>query len=55
MQQLKAGELYIVSHAYNKARLDERYASIADAYDKYAPRYPGDDEFDVRTLIKKMS
>ncbi len=55
MLQLKAGEFYIVSHAYNKARLDERYAAIAAAYDKYAPRYPGDDEFDVRTLISQLS
>jgi len=54
IQQLKAGEFYIVSHAYNKVRLNERYSVIAAAYDKYAPRYPGDDEFDVRTLISQL-
>jgi NAD(P)-dependent dehydrogenase (short-subunit alcohol dehydrogenase family) len=55
MQQLKAGEFYVVSHAYNKERLDERYSAIAAAYDTYAPRYTGDEEFDVRTLIGKLS
>ena len=54
MAQLKAGEFYIVSHAYNKVRLDERYSAIAAAYDKYAPRYPGDDEYDIRVLLKKL-
>ena len=54
MAQLKAGEFYIVSHAYNKVRLDERYSAIASAYDKYAPRYPGDDEYDIRALLQKL-
>jgi NAD(P)-dependent dehydrogenase (short-subunit alcohol dehydrogenase family) len=54
ISQLHAGEFYIVSHAYNKVRLDERYSKIASAYDKYAPRYPGDEEFDIRNLIKKL-
>ena len=55
MLQLKAGEFYVVSHAYNKVRLDERYSAIAAAYDTYAPRYAGDEEFDVRTLMGKLS
>jgi NAD(P)-dependent dehydrogenase (short-subunit alcohol dehydrogenase family) len=55
MAQLKAGEFYIVSHAYNRVRLEERFSAIAAAYDKYAPRYSGDDEYDVRTLIAKLS
>ena len=54
MRQLKAGEFYIVSHAYNKVRMDERYERLAAAFGKYAPRYEGDDEFDVRTQIEKM-
>ena len=54
MQQLKAGEFYVVSHAYNKVRLDERYTKLAHAFETYAPRYDGDDEFDVRTQIAKM-
>ena len=55
MAQLRAGEFYIVSHAYNKVRLDERYAAIAAAYERYAPRYVGDEEFDIRTLIARMT
>ena len=54
MEQLKAGEFYIVSHAYNKVRMDERYNKLAAAFDKYAPRYEGDDEYDVRVQYAKM-
>ena len=43
-----------VSHAYNKVRIDERHAAITRAYERYAPRYAGDDEFDVRTLFEKL-
>ena len=54
MKQLKAGEFYIVSHAYNKVHLDARYKKLAAAFEKYAPRYDGDDEFDVRTMAARM-
>ena len=54
MEQLKAGEFYIVSHAYNKVRMDERYDKISAAFDKYAPRYEGDSEYDVRVQYAKM-
>ena len=54
MKQLKAGEFYIVSHAYNKVRLDERHAKLSAAFNTYAPRYEGDEEFDVRTQVSKM-
>ena len=53
MKQLKAGEFYIVSHAYNMVRVDDRYHKVSEAFAKYAPRYDGDDEFDVRTLYAK--
>ena len=33
LEQLKAGEFYVVSHAYNRVRLDERHASIGATYD----------------------
>lgn len=55
LQQLKAGELYAVSHSYNKVRLRERFATISASFDKYAPRYEGDDEFDIRTILAKMA
>jgi short-subunit dehydrogenase len=54
MEQLKNGEFYVVSHAHNMVRINERHKKIAKAYEKYAPRYDGDIEFDVRTLFEKM-
>ena len=55
MKQIKQGEFYIVSHAYNMVRIDERYRTLKKAYEHYAPRYDGDDEFDVRTLFHRMA
>jgi short-subunit dehydrogenase len=54
MEQIRNGEFFIVSHAYNLVRIDERHGEIARAYERYAPRYQGDDEFDVRTLLEKV-
>ncbi|QGZ63107.1 SDR family NAD(P)-dependent oxidoreductase [Paraburkholderia acidisoli] len=50
MRQLLAGEFYIVSHAFNMVRIHARWREIEAAFAKYAPRYTGDVEFDVRTL-----
>lgn len=50
MKQLNAGEFYIVSHAFNLVRIHARWREIEAAFAKYAPRYDGDIEFDVRTL-----
>ena len=55
MDQIRNGEFYIVSHAYNIVRIDERHDQVSKAFERYAPRYEGDDEFDVRTLIERMS
>lgn len=51
MKQLKAGEFFIVSHSYNVERINERHNMIIKAYDNYAPRYEGDQQYDVRTVI----
>jgi len=51
MEQIKNGEFFIVSHAYNMVRINDRHAEISKAYERYAPRYKGDDEFDTRTLF----
>ncbi len=51
MKQIKAGEFFIVSHAYNMECINARHHEIAKAYATYAPRYDGDAEFDVRTLF----
>lgn len=51
MPQIKAGEFFVVSHAYNMVPITERYEMVKRAYDKYAPRYEGDRQYDVRTMI----
>ncbi len=32
-------------------RINERQTEIKEAYETYAPRYEGDIEFDVRTIM----
>ncbi len=54
MEQIKAGEFFIVSHAYNMERINARHDEITKAYATYAHRYEGDDEFDVRSLMSRM-
>lgn len=54
IRQILDKQFYIVSHAYNMVRIDERHAEIEAAYKQYAPRYEGDDEYDVRTLMQSM-
>jgi NAD(P)-dependent dehydrogenase (short-subunit alcohol dehydrogenase family) len=53
MQQIVAGEFFIVSHSYNIVRINARHAAVERAYASYAPRYDGDNEYDVRTLGAK--
>ena len=55
MLQIKEGKFYIVSHAYNMVRINERHTEIKEAYETYAPRYEGDIEFDARTIMGKRS
>ncbi|GJH32868.1 SDR family NAD(P)-dependent oxidoreductase [Paraburkholderia hospita] len=50
MKQIQAGEFYIVSHAFNLVRIKARWREIEAAFARYAPRYDGDVEYDVRTL-----
>lgn len=54
IKQIRAGEYFIVSHAFNIEHINARHARLADAFVKYAPRYEGDDEYDVPTLIAKF-
>ena len=54
MPQIKAGECLVVSHAYNMVPITERYEMVKRAYDKYAPRYEGDQQYNVRTVIKPV-
>ncbi|MEO0881563.1 MAG: SDR family oxidoreductase [Pseudomonadota bacterium] len=52
--QIRAREFYVVTHAYNVERFRPIHDEIEAAYATYAPRYDGDDEYDVRTAIKKF-
>jgi NAD(P)-dependent dehydrogenase (short-subunit alcohol dehydrogenase family) len=51
LPQLAARERFVVSHAFNVEPIAERTEAIEAAYAKYAPRYDGDDEYDVRKFI----
>ncbi len=53
--QMQAGEYYLVAHAYNAVRLQERIAELKAAYASYAPRYQGDDEFDVQLYYQRLA
>lgn len=55
MEQILAEEFLVVSHAHNIERIRPRYEEIDAAYARYAPRYAGDEEFDVRTLGAKFN
>ena len=54
LKQIGDGRFYIVSHAYNIAHIDDRYGEISAAYAEYAPRYDGDEEYDVRHLLSTL-
>jgi len=50
--QIKNEEHLIVSHAYNNVHIEKRNNEITSAYKKYAPRYDGDDEYDIKTIFQ---
>jgi NAD(P)-dependent dehydrogenase (short-subunit alcohol dehydrogenase family) len=52
--QIKAGEFYIVTHPYNIERIRPIHEEVEDAFRRNAPRYAGDDEHDVRTLMARV-
>ena len=51
-EQIKNQEHIIVSHAYNSVHIERRNKEIISAYKKYAPRYDGDDEYDIKTIFQ---
>ena len=53
MPQIKSGERFAVSHAFNIEHITERFESVSKAYETYAPRYEGDDEFDVKAMMAR--
>lgn len=54
VEQIRVGEFYVVTHAYNIVRIKPIHDKIEDAYARNAPRYDGDEEYDVPTLIAKL-
>ncbi|MEL7232176.1 MAG: SDR family NAD(P)-dependent oxidoreductase, partial [Pseudomonadota bacterium] len=54
VKQIASGEPYVVTHAYNIERIKPIHAAIEDAYARNAPRYEGDDEYDVPLLIERL-
>lgn len=52
--QMLARERFVVGHAYNVVRIHERIDALDQAYAHSAPRYEGDDEFDVLTTIARL-
>lgn len=55
VDQIRAGEFYVVTHAYNIVRIKPIHNEIEDAYARNAPRYEGDEEYDVPTLIARLT
>ncbi len=53
--QIAARERFVVSHPFNAVRNAEREEMIADAYARNAPRFEGDDKWDVRKVIAKLT
>ncbi|MDV7145983.1 SDR family oxidoreductase [Tropicimonas sp. TH_r6] len=54
MKQIKDGEFWVVSHAYNMVRICEKFDQLEQAYATYAPRYEGDQQYDVRTVVQPI-
>lgn len=54
MKQIHAGEPYVVTHAHNIEHISARFEAVSRAFKTYAPRYEGDDEYDVPSLIARL-
>jgi len=48
LPQMKAGQFYLVGHSYNMVRITEEYEAVKAAFEEYAPRYEGDEKYDIR-------
>ena len=54
-KQMQAGEYYLVAHSYNIVRLRERIDELEAAFARYAPRYEGDEEYDVQLYYARLA
>ncbi|MFC0590546.1 SDR family NAD(P)-dependent oxidoreductase [Novosphingobium aquiterrae] len=52
--QMLARQRFVVAHAYNVVRMHERIDALDTAYAAHAPRYDGDEEYDVLTTIARL-
>ncbi|MEY4953771.1 MAG: hypothetical protein RL299_2195, partial [Pseudomonadota bacterium] len=52
--QFAARERFVVAHAYNAVRVHERIDALDAAFAAHAPRYLGDEEYDVRIVAARM-
>lgn len=55
VEQIRAGEFYVVTHSYNMVRIKPIHEAVEAAYERNAPRYEGDEEYDVPTLIARLT
>lgn len=54
VEQMRENARFIVSHAYNRVGVDSRYEALCKAFEEYAPRYDGDDEYDPFVVAKRV-
>ena len=54
LQQIRAGEFYVVSHSYNQVNVDRRYEEVSKAFATFTPRQEGDEKYDVRVLVSRL-
>ncbi|MBP6379961.1 MAG: hypothetical protein KA312_06045 [Sphingorhabdus sp.] len=54
-KQMQASEYYLVGHAYNVVRMRERIDELEAAFAHYAPRYDGDEEYDVQLYYARLA
>jgi NAD(P)-dependent dehydrogenase (short-subunit alcohol dehydrogenase family) len=54
VEGMRRGDFYIVTHPHNRDYIAERFEEILRAYDTYAPRFEGDEKYDVRKIMARM-
>ena len=52
--QMKEEQFYLVGHSYNIVRITEEHEQVKAAFDQYAPRYEGDEKYDVHILMERL-
>ena len=43
-----------MGHAYNMVRITEEYEGVKAAFEEYAPRYEGDEKYDIKFLNERL-